>query len=269
MEKVRSLVIQPKVVGHDINIFFRDCHDHNFYEFTMVIAGKSIHHVNDEVQILSEGNLVFVRPADLHYFMPYSDNADKYEFFNIHVSTEDMRKEYEACEGLFDVVENGKVPPAIKLSGTDEAFLINKLRMMNDMIFGKKRDYLYYSLLKDVCFLFVNNKKEGVVKAPDWFKQLLEELDTKELSDFNYEKMLKKANVSQSYLWKTFKKYLDTTPTDYINNMKLEYAYDLIISTHMPLLDVCMVAGFNNYSYFHRLFLEKYKLTPNRVRERA
>lgn len=70
---VRKLEIMPKIVGHDINYYYRACHDHNFYEFMVIVKGKSIHYVNDDVQILSTGNLVFVRPSDLRYLMPYSD----------------------------------------------------------------------------------------------------------------------------------------------------------------------------------------------------
>ena len=269
LKKVRRLEIQPKVIGHEVNYYFRECHNHNFYEFMIIAKGKSVHHVNDDVQILSEGDLIFVRPDDVHYIMPYTDTSDKYEFYNIHVSVEDMQREYASCTGIQEVIEGGVLPPIVRLSTWENGFFLNKFKCLNRMTFGEKRDYLYYSLLKDVCNQMLNNRQEQQITLPDWLKVILENMDVKNPSTLMYENIIKDANVSKSYLWKTFKRYLDSTPTDYINNLKLEYAYELIVTTNMSLLDISMTTGFNNYNHFHRLFTKKYSVTPNKVRERG
>lgn len=280
MSNIKKLFLQPKVIGYDVGYFYRNCHTHDFYEFTVIIKGKSIHYVNDDMQILSAGNLVFVRPKDIHYYVPYSENSEKYEFFNVPLAVEDLQQEYEQYPELKLIIEDGKLPLVIELSATDETFLLKKIQMLYVMqrewdeypesrtvVAENKRNYLYDSLLKDVCSLIINDIRNTEIKTPEWLKELLENITAEELIDLDYAKMLEKANVSKSYLWKTFKKYLGITPTEYINNMKLEYAYDLVTSTKKPLLDVCMASGFNNYSYFHRLFLKKYKISPNRIRE--
>lgn len=282
MSNVKKLFLQPKVIGYDVGYFYRNCHTHNYYEFTVIIRGKTVHYVNDDMQILFAGNLVFIRPEDIHYYVPYGENSEKFEFFNIPLAVEDLQQEYEQCPKLKMIIEDRKLPLVIELSAADETFLLKKIQMLYVMqrewdecpgsktvAAENKRNYLYCSLLKDVCSLIINDIRSTDVKPPEWLKEVLENIVAEELITLDYAKLLEKANVSKSYLWKTFKKYLGITPTEYINNMKLEYAYDLIISTEKPLLDVCMSSGFNNYSYFHRLFLKKYKISPNKIREKT
>ncbi len=42
-------------------------HNHDFYEFFLITSGKCLHYVNNQVQRLNEGALVFIRPEDTHY----------------------------------------------------------------------------------------------------------------------------------------------------------------------------------------------------------
>ncbi|MBC7959594.1 MAG: AraC family ligand binding domain-containing protein [Vallitaleaceae bacterium] len=44
-------------------------HSHNFCWFFLVTKGIMRHNVNEKVQILGEGALVFVRPEDAHYYV--------------------------------------------------------------------------------------------------------------------------------------------------------------------------------------------------------
>ena len=43
-------------------------HCHDFYEFFLVTKGRALHIVNDTVQTVSRGSLVFVRPDDAHCY---------------------------------------------------------------------------------------------------------------------------------------------------------------------------------------------------------
>ena len=46
-------------------------HCHDFYEFFLVTKGRALHIVNDTVQTVSRGSLVFVRLDDAHCYDYY------------------------------------------------------------------------------------------------------------------------------------------------------------------------------------------------------
>lgn len=56
-------------------------HTHNFYEIFLVTKGKVVHNINANKQLLEEGTLVFIRPADIHHYKKYKD--ENCELINI------------------------------------------------------------------------------------------------------------------------------------------------------------------------------------------
>ena len=59
------------------------------------------------------------------------------------------------------------------------------------------------------------------------------------------------------------------TITDFLNHHRLGYAAHLLATTDDAVTLIADLAGFNNRSYFNRLFRERYKLTPSEYRKVA
>ena len=59
------------------------------------------------------------------------------------------------------------------------------------------------------------------------------------------------------------------TLTDFLNHYRLGYAALLLATTDDAVTLIADLAGFNNRSYFNRLFRERYKLTPSEYRKVA
>ena len=50
-------------------------HSHNFYELFYITNGTIKHSLNSETDELSMGDVVFLRPGDIHCFLREPDNA--------------------------------------------------------------------------------------------------------------------------------------------------------------------------------------------------
>jgi len=61
-------------------------HSHEYYEIFMVVKGSLCHIINSKQQILSEGNLLFIRDFDVHQYKHAKD--DYFEFLNLALSKE-------------------------------------------------------------------------------------------------------------------------------------------------------------------------------------
>lgn len=57
------------------------------------------------------------------------------------------------------------------------------------------------------------------------------------------------------------------TINDFLNYYRLSYAAKLLTTTDDAVIVIADLAGFNNRSYFNRLFRERYKLTPTEYRK--
>ena len=68
--------------------------------------------------------------------------------------------------------------------------------------------------------------------------------------------------MNEKYLCRFFKDYTSRTPIDYINNLRIEAACHELTSGDMTITEAAIECGFNDISYFSKMF-KKYKgITP-------
>ena len=73
---------------------------------------------------------------------------------------------------------------------------------------------------------------------------------------------------SKSYVSHTFKKTFGLSFSAYCNELKLNDAKNLLLITDTPITDIAINTGFNDVSYFVRLFKERYGLSPLQFRKK-
>lgn len=83
-------------------------------------------------------------------------------------------------------------------------------------------------------------------------------------SRINVNDLAKELDLSLSNFTHLFKKITGKTPTDYIKNKKLELALQYL--RRGTVTDVAYDLGYENISYFIRLFKNKYNLTPKQYK---
>ena len=68
------------------------------------------------------------------------------------------------------------------------------------------------------------------------------------------------------WLSKEIKKRTGKTYTELVQAKRLSQAAYLLSTTSMSVMDVAIAVGYDNISYFHRIFQKKYGMTPRRYR---
>jgi len=74
------------------------------------------------------------------------------------------------------------------------------------------------------------------------------------------------ADVSLSKCSLLFHKYAETSPIDFLNAYRLEMAAGKLLSTPAPIGSIAYACGFNQQSYFSRMFYREYGMTPRAYR---
>lgn len=256
------------VIGHDVNYHYRRNHGHDYYEFQLILSGNTVHCVNGKIQILNSGELICVRPGDMHFYTPYSDSSDRYEYYVISVSKEYMQKQFAYCEKLCENIIKPELPPIVRLSDKDFNALERKFKKMEKKDFDSERKFLHHLVIKEILWYMLDLGAENrQKKLPEWFENYLLNISRVEMFSLDYSRLVSKSNVSEGHLCKTFKKYFDMTTTEYINNLRLEYAYELILTSSKSMGEIAFEVGFNSYGYFFRKFTEKYGISPKLARK--
>ena len=68
--------------------------------------------------------------------------------------------------------------------------------------------------------------------------------------------MAKRCNVSETYFRKLFFENYQITPLEYINNLRTEYAIELLESGYYNVTEVAEKCGFGN-AYYFSTFIKK------------
>ena len=91
--------------------------------------------------------------------------------------------------------------------------------------------------------------------------------DEKNYTDPNISRraLAAKLVTNERYLFETIKKHLNLSFAEYINLLRLDYAREILSkkNNEMTLEDIAIMSGFKTRQTFHRLFRDRYGLTPS------
>ena len=93
-------------------------------------------------------------------------------------------------------------------------------------------------------------------------KEVLSYIDAHYMEDLTISGLAGICFFSEYYFMRFFKKHMNMTCIQYINNVRLEKAVELFEHGETSILEVSLSVGFHNLSYFHRAFKAKYHMTP-------
>jgi len=86
--------------------------------------------------------------------------------------------------------------------------------------------------------------------------------------DLTVDDLSEQACMSKPHFFRCFKSTFGITPVEYINARRIELARELLATTDRSLTDICYQIGFNNTSYFSRLFKRYEDLSPSAYRKK-
>ncbi|MGP5427858.1 response regulator transcription factor [Enterococcus malodoratus] len=73
--------------------------------------------------------------------------------------------------------------------------------------------------------------------------------------------------MNPQYFSRVFKKRIGVSYTDYVNNLRIQHACKLLETSDFPSYRISNECGFNDPSYFNRVFFKQMKTTPNKYRK--
>lgn len=73
-------------------------------------------------------------------------------------------------------------------------------------------------------------------------------------------------HFSDSYFCRLFKQCVGTSYKDYLKRLRLEFSYQLLKNTQMPITDIVCTCGYETQSHFNREFKKYYHVTPSSLR---
>lgn len=244
-------------------------HTHDFFEIFLITEGQIKHIVNGRTMLLLAGSMTLIRPNDAHYYRP--SNGHDCQVINLAVA---RRAVYELFAYLGDGFRTAPIleallPPTVNLSPASKAYLIAKLEKLNSIPAGnlaEKRTALRMLLFEMMTQYFPLVTEAAENGMPAWLQNTCKEMQRPENFAKGVPRMLELSAVSAEHLSRTVRKYLQQTPTSYVNQLRLTYSANLLAHGDKEIVEIVAEAGFQSLSYFYALFKAHFGQTPRSFR---
>ncbi|MCR9066042.1 MAG: helix-turn-helix transcriptional regulator [Cytophagales bacterium] len=96
---------------------------------------------------------------------------------------------------------------------------------------------------------------------------ITEVIETHLFSQVTLEQLASLASLSLSSFKREFKKHFKETPAQFIRNRRLQKAKDLLVHSSLSISEISFQVGYEDSSYFSRLFSSNFMLSPSEFRK--
>ena len=124
-----------------------------------------------------------------------------------------------------------------------------------------------HKLLTNLLADLILQHDTGNALAPGYLIQLKEELEQNYAYTYTLELLEKEYQVNRYRLCKEFRKHFNTTPIQYLHEIRIQASQSLLIETDMKIHEIAFEIGYDNTNYFISHFKKFVGTTPAEYRK--
>lgn len=255
-------------------------HTHNYVEFIYMVQGETTHFIDKEKIVLKEGDLLFLNQHATQEIYPAGkdDIAINFmilpQFFNeafkmISAEQSALRDFIISCLTSKSQKSNYLYFHAhdiIPVQNLLENLIWNlledepKKRSLNQITMG----LLFLSMMNHSSEIEVSNRSYDQQIT----MEVLGYIDT-EYKDASLSQFALDYNIDIYSLSRIIKKNTNSTFKRLLEKRKLDQACFLLTNTKLTIEDIALSVGYENLSFFYRLFQKQFNMTPKDYRNNA
>jgi len=245
----------------------------NEYELTLTLGSRGIRMVGDNITYFNDSDLTLIGPGVPHCWINnFPDDSNFPEtirviviHFNKYLIGKELidRPEFYNIKQLLKASERGLAFPStindhvsskilnLKLELDFNTF-INLLEIFN--LLGESKQY---EILSSSQYQYKGKHKEQIN-----FEKVFEYIQNNYTEKIKISKVASLINMHDSAFSHYFKKRTSKSFTDFVNEMRLNYALNQLLFSSRSIAEICFDSGFNNLSNFNRIFKKWKGTTP-------
>ena len=244
-------------------------HRHEYYEIFYILNGSIGHNCNNLTERLMAGDFFILRPNDVHQFIRNDNEKCSHRDILISVELFEQTMNFLNPE-FFNRLK--KIPTPFKTN-----IDVNKIKTFENILnsfnpLGSNETNIQIdakcvltNILSDL-FLMSKNNIVNYSQMPSLIKKIISLLNTTDGIFYGIPSVINQYNYSPIYLSRIFKKYMGITMSDYLKNVRLNYAELYLQTTSLTLEEITEQIGLQSTSYLNKIFKEKHGTTPNKYR---
>ena len=253
-------------------------HWHNSFELIEVVEGKFYCNVDGSEFLINKGNICIINRGRLHHIYTEDYNTSmcrkKTIIFNPDYFIKDQNIYEKYILPLLEKDAFAHIQFNIKKGiGLDINALMKEIEALEDEkpIGYELEEYsLIYKVIR-YLYLAYQSSKQSIHTTYDANVQIQRNMTSFIHEHFNskigLEDIAEAGKVSKSTCIRLFHTYTGKSPIDFLNSYRLQMSAEKLVATSEQITEIAYACGFGQPSYFNRLFLKEYNMTPNQYRK--
>lgn len=249
--------------GKNINSVLKDVNSYkiDFNNYYIVLIQQENSSMNDYMRVNS---------IELFHHKYIEKLLDEIIVENYKKNYVDFLFDDESCVLIVDRVKDEEITLICK--NIQDKFL-QEIEIKTKVFFSEKGKelsmlpILYEKLEKDILEKLDENSYEEK-KYSEAVEKCLKIIERDYDKNISLDEVTKEVAVSKNYFCHIFKKEMNMSIWNYLTKVRLEKAKDLLRKSDMKSYEIAFKVGYDNPSYFSKIFKKIEKMTPNEYREK-
>ena len=272
-----------------IYIFFclahqeKNMHSHEFWELTYVYEGEGINYVNGDAYPVGNGELILVKPGTEHRFvLPQNGQIGDVKMLNC-LFTEDYLAQLLTNHSEINELSKHSL---YKMMFDNKQFCIH---LSNDRVKNVKKllwiaEYEYSHFADGSQAVIDNSISSLLITIIRLYEYSIQKSSPSNLRNVEMERLIKYINsnfgqklslalladyvhLSREYLSRYFKQYTGKNISDYLLDIRIVHAQELLAISEYSIEDICTYCGYSTMSNFQRTFKKLTGVSPSQYRK--
>lgn len=250
-----------------------DSHWHDDIELLLVLTGQMQYNVNGDIIPLHQGEGIFINSRQVHF--GYSQEKKECEFICVLLhplllcSSRTLEQKYVSPLLSNDTIPFCHLKPETTWGRDVLAAIQDLYEIRNDPLSELKIQRDFFDIWVHLC--------ENVISVPkatpasnhnlSVLKKMISFLNDNFSEKLKLEEIANAGDVGKTSCCTIFKRYINKTPTEYLTELRLRKAIELLKNTDMTILEISYAVGFSSASYFAEMFRKFYGCSPKAYRK--
>lgn len=268
--KLPLWVVHREAGLHPARLF----HDHEYSEIALIISGSARHILESENIPIEAGDLLVIHPGASHAY----DHTENMEIINLVYDR--TKISLPILDGysmpLFRIFfpghgkQQNSAKPVAHLEGQNLQETVRMIRRLEDELKNCWPGNLFYSLALFMEILVRISRISGY-KIPEQRVHFLigdavSYMNRSFADAVQVEELARIAHMSQRSFHRHFRETVGCSPVDYLMQIRLQHASDLLINSNSTISEIAARCGFYDSNYFCKKFRKAFATTPRTFR---
>ncbi len=247
-----DLVICKKVFPRGRNV---PPHWHDYLELEFITDGRAVQVYNGETYQLCRGSMYMLSYCDYHSFSAVDD-----------VTLISIRFK----DSLLDnkIARHIKIKPNRLVHNYEEGEtneIISKIKALDKETLNSQiyTDIIKSGIISELVVSLIRSSSDSASEnIPQLIQQAVAFVNTNFREKLTLGDIAKELSVSVNYLGSLFRKYLNTSFNEHLNNVRLKYACNLLLTTDLTVKEIAFESGYGSAEYFSYAFKKLMNMSP-------